>query len=70
MDLVSFGPAILYPVALTTMMFSMGLTLKTADFVRIMVKPRAVTLGLLGQLLFLPIIQSVSDWHCVLLEPA
>jgi BASS family bile acid:Na+ symporter len=56
MDLVSFGPAILYPVALTTMMFSMGLTLKTEDFVRIMVKPKAVTLGLLGQLLFLPII--------------
>ena len=56
MDFVSFGPAILYPVALTTMMFSMGLTLKTSDFVRVMVKPKAVTLGLLGQLLSLPII--------------
>jgi len=56
MDIKSFGPAILYPVALAIMMFSMGLTLKARDFVNIFVQPRAVGLGLAGQLLFLPAI--------------
>ncbi len=56
MDIKSFGPDILYPVALAIMMFSMGLTLKARDFIRIFTEPKAAGLGLTGQLLFLPVI--------------
>lgn len=54
MDIKSFGPDLLYPVALSIMMFSMGLTLKVKDFISIFTEPKAVGLGLVGQLLFLP----------------
>ncbi len=56
MDIKSFGPDILYPVALAIMMFSMGLTLKVRDFISIFTEPKAACLGLTGQLLFLPVI--------------
>ena len=56
MDIKSFGTDILYPFALSFMMFSMGLTLKVRDFVQIFTEPKAVGLGLAGQLLFLPAI--------------
>jgi BASS family bile acid:Na+ symporter len=54
MDFKSIGPSLLYPVSLAFMMFSMGLTLKVRDFVRIFTAPKAVSLGLAGQLIFLP----------------
>jgi BASS family bile acid:Na+ symporter len=54
MDIKSFGPDLLYPVALAIMMFSMGLTLKVRDFINIFTEPKAVGLGLAGQLLLLP----------------
>ena len=38
------------------MMFSMGLTLKTKDFIHVLAAPKAACLGLGGQLLLLPIV--------------
>jgi len=56
MDIKTLGQTFLYPVALAIMMFSMGLTLKAKDFAGIFAAPKAVILGLVGQLLFLPTI--------------
>ncbi len=44
------------PPGLFVIMFGMGLTLTLADLKRIVVYPRAVTIGLVGQLLCLPIL--------------
>lgn len=44
------------PLALFVVMLGMGLSLVPADFRRVFEKPRAVAVGALGQLLFLPLV--------------
>jgi bile acid:Na+ symporter, BASS family len=44
------------PIALATIMLGLGLSLKSDDFFRIFKYPKAVTIGLIGQLVILPII--------------
>jgi len=59
MNLENIRPTDFYSFALAIMMFSMGLTLRTKDFVRVFTAPRAVCLGLGGQLVMLPVIAFV-----------
>ncbi len=47
---------VVMPIAMFTMMFSMGLTLSLEDFKHVMVVPKAVMVGLIIQLLLLPAI--------------
>lgn len=47
---------LLIPGALAVIMFGMGLTLTAADFTRLVRYPRAVSLGLLGQVVLLPLV--------------
>ncbi|MCM0041536.1 MAG: bile acid:sodium symporter family protein [Algoriphagus sp.] len=44
------------PFSLAVIMFGMGLSLRIEDFKRILIYPKAVGVGLLNQLIFLPII--------------
>ncbi|WP_310451922.1 bile acid:sodium symporter family protein [Sulfuritalea sp.] len=44
----------LLPLALAFIMFSLGLTLVLADFKRVFTRPKAMVVGLLGQLLVVP----------------
>ncbi|MDN3202819.1 bile acid:sodium symporter family protein [Algoriphagus sediminis] len=44
------------PLSLAVIMFGMGITLKPIDFKRIFIFPKAVTLGLVNQLIILPAI--------------
>ena len=44
------------PFSLAVIMFGMGLSLRIEDFKRILIYPKAVGIGLLNQLIFLPII--------------
>ncbi len=44
------------PLALATIMLGLGLSLKSDDFSRIFKYPKAVTIGLIGQLVILPVI--------------
>jgi len=44
------------PLSLAVIMFGMGITLKPIDFKRILIFPKAVTLGLVNQLIILPAI--------------
>jgi bile acid:Na+ symporter, BASS family len=44
------------PIALAMIMLGLGLSLKSDDFLRIFKYPKAVTIGLIGQLVILPII--------------
>lgn len=44
------------PLALAFIMFALGLTLVVADFKRVFVRPRAVLIGLAGQMLVVPIV--------------
>ncbi len=44
----------LLPLALAFIMFSLGLTLRVVDFRSVLQRPRALTVGLLGQMLMLP----------------
>ncbi|MFM7265669.1 MAG: bile acid:sodium symporter family protein [Cyanobium sp.] len=48
--------AVLLPLALGLVMLAMGLTLVPADFLRIWRQPRAVSLGLLCQMVVLPLL--------------
>ncbi len=45
---------IFFPIALAIVMFGVGLSLVVDDFKRILVYPKAVTLGLVGQLALVP----------------
>jgi hypothetical protein len=56
MNFDNIRPTDFYSFALAIMMFSMGLTLRTKDFVRVFTAPGAVCLGLGGQLLMLPVV--------------
>ncbi len=44
------------PIALASIMLGLGLSLKSDDFSRIFKYPKAVTIGLIGQLVILPVI--------------
>lgn len=52
----SFLTAIFLPLALFIIMLGMGLGLTLADFKRILVEPKAVILGLVAQLIMLPVV--------------
>lgn len=56
---------IFLPLSLAVIMFGMGLTLTISDFKRILIFPKAVTLGLVNQLLLLPV---VAFGFCVMFE--
>lgn len=57
------------PLALAFIMFGLGLTLRVADFTRVLVYPRAVIVGLSCQVLLLPLV-CVAIAHAFGLEPA
>ncbi len=48
--------AVILPISLAIMMLGMGLSLVPEDFQRVRKYPKAVTIGLISQLVFLPII--------------
>jgi BASS family bile acid:Na+ symporter len=52
----SFFTQVLLPLSLAVIMFGMGLTLTLADFKRLFSTPKPVLLGLLGQLIGLPLL--------------
>lgn len=52
----SFLTAVFLPLALFVIMLGMGLGLTIADFKRILVEPKAVILGLVAQLIVLPLV--------------
>ena len=47
---------IFLPISLAIIMFGMGLSLVVKDFSRLFTYPKAVLIGLLNQLIFLPLI--------------
>jgi len=53
---MKFNSILIVLPILTVLMFDLGLTLHGSDFVRILKKPKAMILGLAGQLLVLPLI--------------
>jgi BASS family bile acid:Na+ symporter len=57
------------PLALGFIMFGLGLTLRVADFTRVLVYPKAVVVGLACQVLLLPFV-CVFIAHAFGLEPA
>lgn len=54
--------SVFLPLALGVIMLGMGMTLTLADFKRVVVYPKAVTLGLINQLILLPIIAYGAIW--------
>ena len=56
MDITSVIGQIFLPISLAIIMFGMGLSLVTDDFVRLFAYPKAILVGLCNQLLFLPLI--------------
>lgn len=52
----SFLSAVLLPLALVIIMFGMGLTLTVQDFRRVWIAPKAVAIGLIAQLVLLPLL--------------
>ena len=52
----SFLTAVFLPLALFTIMLGMGLGLTVDDFKRILVEPKAIALGLVAQLIMLPLV--------------
>lgn len=56
MDITTIIIQIFLPVSLAIIMFGMGLTLVIGDFVRIFTYPKAVLIGLINQIILLPII--------------
>lgn len=53
---VSVLSQVVLPLCLAIIMFGMGLSLTVSDFGRVFKYPKAVIIGLIGQLLFLPVI--------------
>ena len=47
---------VILPLSLFLIMFGIGISLKLADFKNILVYPKAVVIGLFGQLILLPVI--------------
>lgn len=56
MDITTIIGQIFLPVSLAIIMFGMGLTLVIWDFIRIFTYPKAVLVGLINQIILLPII--------------
>lgn len=56
------NPIIIVLPILSLLMFDLGLTLRVSDFVMIARRPRAVAVGLLGQLVVLPAIALALAW--------
>ena len=54
MDFATFSTHYLFPGVIFIVMFGLGLSLTAAAFVNVVRVPRAVTVGLLGQMVFLP----------------
>ncbi len=52
----------LLPLALAFIMFYLGLTLCTDDFKKVMLRPRALVAGLIGQLLMVPLLGLLVAW--------
>lgn len=60
---------LILPLSLIIIMFGMGLSLRLVDFARVVKFPKAVAVGLVGQMLFLPAVGFlIAAW--VLQEPA
>jgi BASS family bile acid:Na+ symporter len=64
------GPAnlvvyLLLPLALSFIMFSLGLTLVCGDFKRILIRPKAMLIGLLGQMVLVPVLALIV---CVIMR--
>ena len=59
MSLADFLYTVVIPVALATVMLGMGLSLTLEDLRRVVVYPKAVSTGLVGQLLLLPLLAFV-----------
>jgi len=54
---------VVLPLSLFIIMLGMGMTLVLDDFKRILIYPKAVTLGLIGQLVLLPIVGfAIAKW--------
>jgi len=47
---------IILPISLFLIMFGMGLSLRLTDFANVLKSPKAVTIGLFGQMLLLPLV--------------
>lgn len=63
MDLVSFFYTQVIPVGLWIVMLGLGLSLTPADIGNVFVMPKAVSIGLLGQLVLLPLLAfALSVW--------
>jgi BASS family bile acid:Na+ symporter len=62
MELVGLMYTKIIPWALILMMIGMGLSLTPADIRRVIVYPKAVTIGLVGQLLLLPALALMLAW--------
>lgn len=56
MEDTSVFATVLLPIALAAIMFTLGLTLKTADFRRIATQPRGVAIGLTNLLVISPLL--------------
>lgn len=52
----------LLPLALALIMFYLGLTLRVADFRRVFQRPRAIIVGLVGQLAMVPLLGVLIAW--------
>ncbi|MBD2443276.1 bile acid:sodium symporter family protein [Dolichospermum sp. FACHB-1091] len=65
----SFLTTVLLPVALAIIMLGMGLSLLPEDFLRVTKYPKAVAIGLISQLIFLPIIGFIIA-KIIPMEPA
>jgi len=62
MTILDMTSKILLPIALFIVMFGMGLSLKTDDFKRVIIFPKAGALGIFGQLILLPVIAFIFIW--------
>jgi BASS family bile acid:Na+ symporter len=62
MTVIELLSNIALPIVLWLLMFIVGMELTTADFRRVLVYPRAVTVATLGQLLLLPSVIGLLVW--------
>ena len=56
LEIVTLVNSVVIPLCLFLIMMGMGMTLMTNDFKRVLKYPKAVSIGLLNQLILLPII--------------
>lgn len=61
-EMITFVNTVLVPVGLMLIMFSMGLTLRLADFRLVADRPHLVGAGLAGQLLLMPLLALAIGW--------